>query len=716
MINNLDFISVTKEKLVILLAQANEFKEGDLQNGGTNNELIRQKAREMLGSMTLSQITSIQLIDDQVTMACKNSTNPSLSKEIENLTFSDLKSILLSEACTAWVQKYAKGLQSEVIAGVVKLMTNSELSVVSKKLHISMNTITGEMASEEKIIIGSHKHFGSRLQPNSPGDDPEEILLSILEGLTYGCGDVILGINPASDRVEDIATLEKLLMSIVTGLKLPTRYCVLSDMIKQVKAKQISNADIGFQSLCGTSKGLVGMLGVDVLGLAKLCKNFNGLYFETGQGSAVTNMVSEGIDMVTLEARCYGLARYLIQQSGSKWAILNDVSGFIGPEVYKTKEQLFRACLEDTVMGKLHGLVMGLDVCSTFHMGIDPFELQDLTEKIVEVAEPVYLMGVAGKADPMLGYLTTAFKEHPRIRNKYSKEITTDFSKRLSELGITKENFGKPELVNNLYCKYRQSLGDLRKSELLIDECHTKMTIMKIKGFDLGTGYSAGMLDPLETTNRLKQIYQNAKEALTAKIKTETISKCCPSFYNASTFVRDRDSYISCPALGEQISESDAANIQKIYENKRPQVLFVISDGLNGNAVNEHLVDLVSEIRGKLNEMKFDIGNTDIVIKNGRVRAGYHCGMLTKSNLIIHFIGERPGTGLNQLSVYITYGNDGELSKWSISMDHSLTTAICGIHPKGKTIIKAEEEIVECVKNAFKFKTTGVSLSEKINN
>src|SRR4029079_10929026 len=136
---------------------------------------------------------------------------------------------------------------------------------------------------------------------------------------------------------------------------------------------------------------------------------------ETGQGSAVTNGAAEGVDMVTLESRAYGVARH-IQSATGAWTIVNDVAGFIGPEVFKTAAQLERACLEDVVMAKLHGLTMGLDVCATFHMGISPRQLHQLTERIVDRGAPAYLMAVAGNADPMLGYLTTSFREHPRLR------------------------------------------------------------------------------------------------------------------------------------------------------------------------------------------------------------------------------------------------------------------------------------------------------------
>ncbi|HEX8686812.1 MAG TPA: ethanolamine ammonia-lyase subunit EutB, partial [Pyrinomonadaceae bacterium] len=363
-------------------ALANEFKEGDLLVGGTRDESVRGAARSALGALTLGALSATALVEDGLSEALAASLDRRLAAEISSLTVGGLKAVLLGRGGAEWARRYGDGLSSEAVAAVVKLMTNDELSAVARKL---FNPLPGEGVS-----VGSPQHFGSRLQPNSPGDDEEEILFSVLEGLSYGCGDVILGLNPASDDVESIARLEELLRSVVERLELPTRYCVLSDIVKQSAARERARVDVGFQSLAGTSRALAGMVGLDVDGLLDLARGFGGLYFETGQGSEVTNGAAEGVDMVTLEARCYGVARHVGRRTGA-WMIVNDVAGFIGPEVFRTGEQLLRACLEDTVMAKLHGLTMGLDVCSTFHMGIEPGELRRLTEQIVVRAAPAYL-------------------------------------------------------------------------------------------------------------------------------------------------------------------------------------------------------------------------------------------------------------------------------------------------------------------------------------
>src|SRR5215813_6608051 len=404
---------------------ANEFKEGDLNVGGTRDDHIRRQARDALSAVSLGDIAKADFVEDQVTEALHQSLDPQLAGKVAHLTVAELKRILLSPQGASWIEHHRNGVSSEGAAAVVKLMTNDELSRVACTL---FNPLPGD-----GVAIGSAGHFGSRIQPNSPGDDEDEILLSILEGPAYGCGDVILGLNPASDDVDTIVRLERLLQSVVERLQLPTRYCVLSDIVKQTTARARTKVDVGFQSLAGTSKAITGMVGLGVDGLLDLALGFDGLYFETGQGSAVTNQAAESVDMVTLEARAYGIARLIHQRTGS-WMIVNDVAGFIGPEVFRTVEQFLRACLEDTVIAKLHGITMGLDVCATFHMGIGPTELRILAERIVAQAAPAYLMAVAGNADPMLGYMTTSFREHPRLRRQTGRQIASAMQQRLSEL------------------------------------------------------------------------------------------------------------------------------------------------------------------------------------------------------------------------------------------------------------------------------------------
>jgi ethanolamine ammonia-lyase large subunit len=687
-----------------LLVLANPFKEGDLLVDGTRDEAVRDEARAALRSTTLADLRRTTIVDDAVSTTLERSLAPRLRDELDPLTVGRLAGILLSDRGPDWIHRHRDGLSSEGIAAVTKVMTTGELSTVAQRV---FNPIAGR-----GVTVGAPQHFGSRIQPNSPGDNDEEILFSILEGLVHGCGDLIIGLNPASDDLESIIRLEELLRQIVERLELPTRYCVLSDLVKQHAARRRARVDVGFQSLAGTSRALMGMLGLDVDGLLDLARSFDALYFETGQGSAVTNGAAEGVDMVTLESRAYGVARHIGRQTGA-WMIVNDVAGFIGPEVFRTPEQLERACLEDAVMAKLHGLTHGLDVCATFHMGISPASLRQLTERIVERAAPAYLMAVAGNADPMLGYLTTSFREHPQLRRRVGRQLTSEMQDRLTRLGVPRlDGNGAPALEStaSLYAKFAKAGGDRRGIESLAGEGRETLRRLRDRGYDLGA--SRGDEDARVSDARVDAIYSHARLALYAALDEGAVRNAAPNHLRVRTLAADRDDYLAHPPRGERLRPSDAGLVARLYGSRRtPQVQAVISDGLNAAAVNEHLGALLPALRHLLTQAGIHLGEIDVVIENGRVRAGYHAGELIDPEVLVHLIGERPGTGLNTASVYLTYGRDESgRSRWSTELDHSCTTAVCGIHRRGKPPDIAVREIAGLVRRMLDARRSGVTL------
>ena len=688
---------MNRNELIQLLGFANEFKDGDVAIGvGTTDEARREEARRELARVRLADVCSCDLVEDALTEAMKalftgDAAACAAYEKIRNKPVGEVRDALLAAPDPRAVKEIAAGLTSEMIAAVTKLLTNEELTRLSAAL---FNPLGGPGS------VGSRECFGSRIQPNSPTDDPTEVLYSIFEGVSYGCGDVIIGINPANDTVDEIIEMENLLATVVERLRLPTRWCVLSDMKKQREAlARKARVDVGFQSLAGTSKALIGMLGCDVGDLLELCRSFNGLYFETGQGSEFTNGADGGVDMVTLESRTYGMAKLLSRRT-RKWQIVNDVSGFIGPEVFKTPAQLLRACLEDLFMGKMHGLAMGLDVCSTYHMGISPAVLDELTERIV-LAGPAYLMAVAGKADPMLGYLTTESRCHPRLRNTCHKSMTAQWTRRLVELGIT-------------------CAGDLAPVARAFGEApaHIAKTVTRLqeRGLDIGYGYEKDFRAPGPVWTRLENIYKHARRALYRTIEPETISGASRSYIKVRTASKTRDEYIARPVTGERLAVSDAAAIKAMYATGAiPDVQIVVSDGLNADAVNENLRDLLPALRERVQKLGLSCGK-DIFVENGRVRAGYHIGEVLNAPVLVHLIGERPGTGLNCLSAYITYGRTPlGASRWP-GIEHSDTTALCSINKRAG--VKPEEaalRIARLVDAMVKHRCSGVALAPHQN-
>jgi ethanolamine ammonia-lyase large subunit len=665
---------------------ANAFKEGDLPVGGTTDHRVREEARKALMAATIGDIRRAVFIDDGVSASLQQSRDCQHDAALDPLTIAQLNAVLLGPGGPAWAAAHRDALTSEAIAAIAKVMTTDELSSVARRL---FNPFDGP-----DVAIGSPRHFGSRIQPNSPGDDDTEILFSILEGLSYGCGDVIIGLNPAADDVETIVRLEHLLERMVRCLELPTRYCVLSDIVKQHRARSHARIDVAFQSLAGTSRALIGMVGLDVEGVVDLARDFGALYFETGQGSEVTNGAAEGVDMVTLESRTYGVARHIRRVTARPWMIVNDVAGFIGPEVFTTAEQLERACLEDTVMAKLHGLTMGLDVCATFHMGIAPSDLHHLTERIVERAAPAYLMAVAGNADPMLGYLTTSFREHPALRARVRRQTTFEMQQRLIALGAL-DSDGAPKPGAETVVRLASILGiDGRRQVRILQE----------RGFDIG-------LQPAQADARLNAIYGHARQALYATINDAVVRDASAQNLRVRTAATNRDDYLAHPQAGERLRGDDVRAVAALSRGRYPQVQIVVSDGLNANAINEQLRALLPAVRGLLSARGWHVGETDVVVQNGRVRVGYEIGGLVSADVVVHIIGERPGTGLNTMSAYLTYGRDpaGQL-RWSRELNHAATTAICGIHPKGKPPHDAAAEIARSVDRIFDQCKSGVAL------
>ena len=669
---------------------ANAFKEGDLPLGGSRDEAVRADARQQLLACRIGDIRRATFVDDGVTVALESARDRTKDSELDSLTVRQLAETLLSSTGQSWARRYRDALSSETIAAIAKVMTDDELASVSRQLHYELPD-----------GIGERGHFGSRIQPNSPGDDEEEILFSILDGLSHGCGDVIIGLNPAADELDTIVRLEQLLERVVGHLDLPTRFCVLSDLVKQDQARVRTHVDVGFQSLAGTSKALAGMVGLDVDGILDLARGFDGLYFETGQGSAVTNGTADGVDMVTLEARAYGVARHIQRQTG-RWMIVNDVAGFIGPEVFRSTAQLERACLEDLMMARLHGITMGLDVCATFHMGISPSELRQLTARIVRHGAPTYLMAVAGNADPMLGYLTTSFREHPDLRRATGTAITSAMRRRLSALDTGGRDAGSR--LCGLYARYARQTGDLRSSSTLEEQARLKVAALRERGFDIAGDESAAHA-------RVDRLYENARQALYARLEEPVLRDACSAYLRVSSTARDRDDYLSHPPAGERLRDGDAATLRRTLSPRPGRVQIVVSDGLNADSINELLRSLLPPLRRRLASDGHPVTESAVVVQNGRVRAGYHVGQLLNPDVLIHVIGERPGTGLNTVSAYLTYGRDAAgLSRWDPRLDHSCTTAVCGIHPKGKPPEAAVTEIVTTVGRMFEQRRSGVAL------
>jgi len=430
-----------------VLAKSSEEKTGDKMAGiSAVSSLERMAAKVVLSEIQLKTFFENPVIPyetDEVTRVIYDDLNQTIYREIREWTVGELREYILShQTGLQELSRISQGLTSEVISGVAKLMSSIDLVMASQKMRFQARCNT---------IIGEDRRLAFRCQPNHPNDDPEGILYSLKEGLSYGSGDAVIGINPNIDTVESVSRLLHMTHEFMEKWKIPTQNCVLAHITTQIEAlKKGAPISLMFQSLAGTQKGN------EAFGLSKslldegfeLMKRYgtaigpNLMYFETGQGSEVSLDAHLGVDMQTLESRTYGFARHW------KPFMVNNVSGFIGPETLYDGRQMIRADLEDLFMGKMHGLPMGIAPTYTNHMYADQND-QEMAGMLTTLAGANFYMGVPGGDDVMLNYQDTSFHDDASLRELFGLRPLREFEKWLERMGIM-ENGKLTEMAGDL--------------------------------------------------------------------------------------------------------------------------------------------------------------------------------------------------------------------------------------------------------------------------
>ena len=417
-----------------VLAKANEPKSGDTLAGiAAADAKERIAAKAVLSQLTVADITEHPAVPyeaDAVTRIILDDLNKEVYARWKNTTIADLREWVLDNARTgAELLEVGRGLSSEVIAALAKLMGNLDLMYTARKLQITAHCNT---------TIGTPGTFACRLQPNHPTDDVAGVTASLLEGLSYGIGDAVIGLNPAIDTVESTTAILNLFNDVKNRLEIPTQICVLSHITTQMQALQNgAPMDLLFQSIAGSEKGLAAFgTGVNMLAEAKqmmeelgTSRGPNQLYFETGQGSELSSSSHNGADQVTMESRCYGLARHFSPY------LVNTVVGFIGPEYIYDSKQLTRAALEDNFCGHLHGLPMGCDICYTNHMVADQNDADNLLVLLAN-AGCHYVIGVPQSDDVMLMYQSTSYHDVAATREMLGLHPIPEFERWCEDHGI----------------------------------------------------------------------------------------------------------------------------------------------------------------------------------------------------------------------------------------------------------------------------------------
>jgi len=412
--------------LKTLLAKATPSRSGDDLAGISAASAEERVAAQMaLSELPLKTFLSEQVIpyeSDTVTRLILDEHNASAFAPVAHLTVGDFRDWLLSEQATGDVlRSLAPGLLPEMAAAVSKIMRLQDLVSVAAKIRV---------VTKFRTTVGLAGRLSTRLQPNHPTDDPKGILASIVDGLAYASGDAVIGINPVSDNIQTVETLLVMIDRLREAYEIPTQSCVLAHVTTQMEAmRRGAPVDLVFQSIAGTeaantSFGItISMLEdarAQALELKRGTVGDNVMYFETGQGSALSANAHQGVDQQTLEARAYGLARHF------KPMLVNTVVGFIGPEYLYDGKQILRAGLEDHFCGKLLGLPIGCDVCYTNHAEADQDDMDALLT-MLGAAGVNYIMGVPGADDIMLNYQSTSFHDALYLRKIFGLRAAPEF-------------------------------------------------------------------------------------------------------------------------------------------------------------------------------------------------------------------------------------------------------------------------------------------------
>jgi ethanolamine ammonia-lyase large subunit len=416
-----------------LMAQASPARSGDALAGLAADSAEQRVAAQMaLAELPLSTFLNDVVVpyeSDEVTRLIIDSHDAAAFAPVSHLTVGDFRNWLLSDASD--LAAVAAGITPEMAAAVSKIMRIQDLILVAAKCSVT---------TAFRNTIGLPKRLSTRLQPNHPTDDARGIAASILDGLMYGSGDAVIGINPATDNVPQIVRLLTMLDQVIDRYAIPTQSCVLTHVTKTIAAvERGAPVDLVFQSIAGTeaanrsfgvSLDLLAEARAAALSLGRGTVGDNVMYFETGQGSALSANAHHGVDQQTCEARAYAVAREF------KPLLVNSVVGFIGPEYLYDGKQIMRAGLEDHFCAKLLGLPMGCDVCYTNHAEADQDDMDSLLT-LLAAAGCTFVMGVAGADDIMLNYQSTSFHDAQYVRRLLGLKPAPEFEAWLATMGIS---------------------------------------------------------------------------------------------------------------------------------------------------------------------------------------------------------------------------------------------------------------------------------------
>ena len=680
-----------------VLARANEARSGDELAGiAARSEQERIAAKAVLANLTLNDLRENPVVAyerDEVTRVIDDALDREAFATVRNNTVGEFRQWLLDDATTGdAILAAGRGITAEIAAAVAKLCTSLDLIAIASKIRV---------VTRARTTLGLPGRLSTRLQPNHPRDDLAGIAAAIYEGLAYATGDALIGINPCIDETDNVRRLLELTADIIERTGVPAQNCVLGHITTQMRALEAgAPMDIMFQSLAGTEKGNAGFgITVKMLddGYAMMRETGrlrapNLMYFETGQGSELSADAHEGADQVTLEARCYGVARRYSP------LLVNTVVGFIGPEYLYDAKQITRAGLEDHLMGKLLGVPLGADACYTNHARADQNDCENLA-MLLAAAGCNYFMAVPMGDDVMLSYQSTSYQDAAALRAVLKLRPAPEFEEWCERRGILRDG------------RLAARAGDAR---LLMD---SSSKTGGEAGFDAmrratPARLGVGRAGPRYTTAAMLSLRADHARAVDAV--TTLVARDWPrrnGLLEVHSQALTREDYLRYPERGRRLDAADAARLGRLAPHRarsksaKPSVLLCVGDGLSSAAVEKNAAPLLRALTRRL-APRYRLLKP-IFIRNARVRIEDHLGEILRPDVVCLIVGERPGLATAEsLSAYVIY----RPTLKSIEPDR---TVISNIHRGGISLADAARKIAALIDDTIKFQASGAALAQK---
>ncbi|WP_437975684.1 ethanolamine ammonia-lyase subunit EutB [Sorangium sp. So ce295] len=694
-----------------LLGAADCSKAGDRQAGlAASDDAAREAARELLGELTLEHLHDHPLTDARGEIDAVMRVNYDIDRDafagIASLRLGELKDHLL-RAPGPEVARVGRALTGVMAAALAKLCDVHELVYLARKI---------SRPTRARTLLGAPGTLASRLQPNHPTDDLRGITLLLYWGLSIGAGDALLGVNPASGTVETTAAILRHLDRIRRATGVPTQICCLSHLKVQLAAlDQGAPVEILFQSLAGTESCCVTEFDVtvDLLDegyrrmaargpLAGQAEQF--MYFETGQGSELTYGKHDGIDMATAEALCYGLAR--------RWDpfMLNNVTGFIGPETHLDDREMILANLQDHFMGKLLGVPMGMAPCYTLHAHVT-LEGQQMATQLLTAAGANYYMDVCLNTDRMLAYFDTSGHDVQTLREIHGRAPGGEFLEWALARGILAragEAQGEAGAITRGPC-----FGDVR--QFCPDEAElAELLAATPAAYGFAT---AGPRPANAVSRRGRRDEAIARAALATELREDELARVA-AFRLISTTAASKGEHLGSADAGARLAPESAARLAP----EEAEVQIVVSDGLSAEAVHRNIPDLLPVLLDGLGARGVTVGQP-LLARYGRVKLAEAVAERLAARLVVVLLGERPGSGelaSSSLSAYLAYrlapGADQEAAAAfsgnpAIGFEY---TVISNIHAGGLPAAEAGGVIVEKVVAVLAHRAAGNRLEASL--